>query len=85
MKIDVESRDFFKDPFTETELKKIIINFIMEMDKKLIVLIWRQLEFLKKRILINFLFLYGLIFLLVLYFLKLQLDVKLTLGILPLV
>ena len=24
MKIDVESRDFFKDPFTETELKKII-------------------------------------------------------------
>ncbi len=25
MKIDVESRDFFKDPFTEIELKKIII------------------------------------------------------------
>jgi len=24
MKIDIESRDFFKDPFTETELKKII-------------------------------------------------------------
>ena len=24
MKIDVESRDFFKDPFTEAELKKII-------------------------------------------------------------
>jgi len=24
MKIDVESRDFFKDQFTETELKKII-------------------------------------------------------------
>ena len=24
MKIDVESRDFFKDPFTEIELKKII-------------------------------------------------------------
>ena len=24
MKIDVDSRDFFKDPFTETELKKII-------------------------------------------------------------
>jgi arsenate reductase len=24
MKIDVESRDFFKVPFTETELKKII-------------------------------------------------------------
>ena len=24
MKMDVESRDFFKDPFTETELKKII-------------------------------------------------------------
>ncbi len=24
MKIDVESRDFFKDPFTESELKKII-------------------------------------------------------------
>ena len=22
MKIDVDSRDFFKDPFTETELKK---------------------------------------------------------------
>ena len=24
MKIDIESRDFFKEPFTETELKKII-------------------------------------------------------------
>ena len=24
MKIDIESRDFFKDPFTEIELKKII-------------------------------------------------------------
>ena len=24
MKIDVESRDFFKEPFTEAELKKII-------------------------------------------------------------
>ncbi len=24
MKIDVEARDFFKDPFTESELKKII-------------------------------------------------------------
>ena len=24
MKIDIESRDFFKDPFTESELKKII-------------------------------------------------------------
>ena len=24
MKVDVESRDFFKDPFTEIELKKII-------------------------------------------------------------
>jgi len=24
MKIDVDSRDFFKDPFTEVELKKII-------------------------------------------------------------
>lgn len=24
MKIDIEKRDFFKDPFTETELKKII-------------------------------------------------------------
>ena len=24
MKVDVESRDFFKDPFTEMELKKII-------------------------------------------------------------
>ena len=24
MKLDVEARDFFKDPFTETELKKII-------------------------------------------------------------
>ena len=24
MRIDIESRDFFKDPFTETELKKII-------------------------------------------------------------
>ena len=24
MKVDIESRDFFKDPFTETELKKII-------------------------------------------------------------
>ena len=24
MKIDVETRDFFKDPFTESELKKII-------------------------------------------------------------
>ncbi|MBC8503095.1 MAG: arsenate reductase [Nitrosopumilus sp.] len=24
MKMDIESRDFFKDPFTETELKKII-------------------------------------------------------------
>jgi arsenate reductase (glutaredoxin) len=24
MKIDVDSRDFFKDPFTEIELKKII-------------------------------------------------------------
>jgi len=24
MKIDVEARDFFKDPFTEDELKKII-------------------------------------------------------------
>ena len=24
MRIDVESRDFFKDPFSETELKKII-------------------------------------------------------------
>ena len=24
MKIDVESRDFFKDPFTESELKKIV-------------------------------------------------------------
>ena len=24
MEIDIESRDFFKDPFTETELKKII-------------------------------------------------------------
>ena len=24
MKIDIESRDFFKDPFTEKELKKII-------------------------------------------------------------
>ena len=24
MKIDIESRDFFKDTFTETELKKII-------------------------------------------------------------
>ena len=24
MKMDVESRDFFKDPFSETELKKII-------------------------------------------------------------
>ena len=24
MKIDIEYRDFFKDPFTETELKKII-------------------------------------------------------------
>jgi arsenate reductase (glutaredoxin) len=24
MKIDVDSRDFFKDPFTEAELKKII-------------------------------------------------------------
>jgi len=24
MKIDIEARDFFKDPFTETELKKII-------------------------------------------------------------
>ncbi|WP_067960343.1 ArsC/Spx/MgsR family protein [Nitrosopumilus sp. Nsub] len=24
MKVDVESRDFFKDPFTEAELKKII-------------------------------------------------------------
>ena len=24
MKIDIESRDFFKDPFTETEIKKII-------------------------------------------------------------
>ena len=36
---------------------KITINSIMEMGKKLIVLIWRQLEFLKKRILINSLFL----------------------------
>lgn len=24
MKADIEARDFFKDPFTETELKKII-------------------------------------------------------------
>ena len=24
MKIDIEKRDFFKDPFSETELKKII-------------------------------------------------------------
>jgi len=24
MKADIETRDFFKDPFTETELKKII-------------------------------------------------------------
>ena len=24
MKLDVEARDFFKDPFTESELKKII-------------------------------------------------------------
>jgi|TARA_B110001454_G_scaffold38491_1_gene37916 arsenate reductase len=24
MKIDIEARDFFKDPFTESELKKII-------------------------------------------------------------
>jgi arsenate reductase len=24
MEMDIESRDFFKDPFTETELKKII-------------------------------------------------------------
>ena len=24
MKIDIETRDFFKDPFTESELKKII-------------------------------------------------------------
>jgi len=24
MKFDIETRDFFKDPFTETELKKII-------------------------------------------------------------
>ena len=24
MRIDIESRDFFKDPFTETELRKII-------------------------------------------------------------
>ena len=24
MKVDVEARDFFKDPFTESELKKII-------------------------------------------------------------
>ena len=24
MKMDIESRDFFKDPFTESELKKII-------------------------------------------------------------
>ena len=24
MRVDIESRDFFKDPFTETELKKII-------------------------------------------------------------
>ena len=24
MKMDVDTRDFFKDPFTETELKKII-------------------------------------------------------------
>jgi len=24
MKIDVDARDFFKDPFTESELKKII-------------------------------------------------------------
>ena len=24
MKVDVETRDFFKDPFTESELKKII-------------------------------------------------------------
>lgn len=24
MKIDIEARDFFKDPFTENELKKII-------------------------------------------------------------
>jgi len=31
---------------------KIIINFIMEMAKKLIVLIWRQLGFSNKKILI---------------------------------
>jgi len=24
MKIDIQKRDFFKDPFSETELKKII-------------------------------------------------------------
>jgi len=24
MKIDIETRDFFKEPFTESELKKII-------------------------------------------------------------
>ena len=38
MKIDVDSRDFFKDPFTEVELKKII-----KMTGK------RPMELLRKR------------------------------------
>ena len=40
MKIDIEKRDFFKEPFSETELKKIIklsgkkpVEFLRKRDK----------------------------------------------------
>ena len=51
LKIDIKKRDFFKDPFSETELKKIIkitgmkpIELIRKRDK-----MYKELEFEKKK------------------------------------
>jgi arsenate reductase len=50
MKIDVEKRDFFKDPFSESELKKIIKlsgltpkEFLRKKDKK-----YKEMDFENK-------------------------------------
>ena len=51
MKINIEKRDFFKEPFSESELKKIIkitrkkpIELIRKRDKK-----YKELEFETKK------------------------------------